>query len=185
MIGRVAQVLPLRGLAKVKGRSLHRLPGVEMTRAVSTVVLSAFLVTCGGGGYSPPRSGNQITFGGLDYFDSVGDQAREYDAGLVLNPSTRRIRLENRERVFVEVPYESVKEIRYERTKHPRIAAGLLIAWPMLFLKGKKHWLTVTFQPTEEHPEGYFYARMDKSNARMIMAALEAQTGIQVEEVEE
>lgn len=33
--------------------------------------------------------------------------------------------------------------------------------------------------------EGYFYARMEKSNARRIIAAIEAQTGVSVEEIEE
>ena len=47
---------------------------------------------------------------------------------------------------------------------------------------GKKHWLTIEFDDVADQPQGYAYARLDKKNYRRIMAALEAATGLEIEE---
>jgi len=43
----------------------------------------------------------------------------------------------------------------------------------------------MTFEGAPDHPEGFVYLRLDKNNYRQIIAAIEGQTGMTVERVEE
>ena len=82
------------------------------------------------------------------------------------------------------VPYDNVKSLLYERTAKPRYAAGLLIAWPLLFTKSKKHYLTIQY--TDADGKGQFaLLHLDKGNVQQILAIAEAQTGKKVERSEE
>lgn len=160
---------------------------------VISIVLGACASTqtpiAGGSSSAADESSSAIVFKSLDYFENVGEDAKEYDARLILDPANRILIIadENHpeDRTFVTVPYDNIRSLTYERSAHPRIKAGLLIAWPMLFLKGKKHWLTVDFKDVPAYPAGYAYARMDKSNYRQIISALEGQTDLEVEMIEE
>lgn len=79
----------------------------------------------------------------------------------------------------LKIPLESVTGIVYERAAKPRYALGLLVAWPLLFTKGKQHYLTV------QHQDGYALFRLPKGKHREIVAALEAATGHHAEWHEE
>jgi len=80
----------------------------------------------------------------------------------------------------VAFDYAEIDKFVYERTATPRYKAGLLFAWPLLFTKGKKHFLTV-------HAAGDSYAvfRLHKSSYRMILTVAEAKSGHAVEREEE
>lgn len=43
----------------------------------------------------------------------------------------------------------------------------------------------MTFEGVPDHPEGFVYLRLDKNNYRQIIAAIEGETGMTVERVEE
>jgi hypothetical protein len=74
--------------------------------------------------------------------------------------------------------YESIRAVTYSRSKHPRwkqgigaaVAVGVLAA-PVFFMKGTKHWLTL--QATGD----YMMLHLDKNNYKSIVAALEARSG--------
>ena len=77
------------------------------------------------------------------------------------------------------VPKVSITNLVYERAAKPRYKTGLLLAWPLLFTKGKKHFLTV------QHGGEYKIVQLDKSNFREALASIEAGTGVHVERLEE
>lgn len=82
------------------------------------------------------------------------------------------------------VKYDSIKSLLYERTSKPRYAEGLLLAWPLLFTKSKKHYLTVQF--ADPSGAGQFaIIHLDKSNYQAALAEAEAETGKQVQRTEE
>jgi hypothetical protein len=82
------------------------------------------------------------------------------------------------------IPNSAIRSLHYERTSRPRYAEGLLIAWPLLFTKSKKHYLTIQY--TDAGGEGHFaILHLDKSNYQQILAATEAQTGLKVDREEE
>jgi hypothetical protein len=79
----------------------------------------------------------------------------------------------------LRIPLSSVRTLIYERSSKPRYAAGLLIAWPLLFTKSKQHYLTV------QHATGYGVFQLPKGSYMEVLAAMEAATGKHVERHEE
>jgi hypothetical protein len=79
-------------------------------------------------------------------------------------------------------PYAEIKAADYSFSKSPRWRAGIVtaaafgvFALPVLFLKGKKHWLTVR----TDTDSAVF--RLDKSNYQGVLRALEVRSGQKVE----
>lgn len=92
---------------------------------------------------------------------------------------------------YATIPYDALTSATYSYSKHARWKTGtaLLIpfgvfAVPFFFMKGKKHWLSMTFEGVADNPEGFLYLRLDKNNYLQIIAAIEGQTGIHVQRVE-
>ena len=81
-----------------------------------------------------------------------------------------------------ELLYSEITSAMYSRSKHPRwkaaVAAGVtvigLFALPILFMKGKNHWLTLTTEG-----EGTLL-RLSKKNFRLILTTLEGH-GVELE----
>ena len=79
---------------------------------------------------------------------------------------------------------DAITSVLYERASRPRYLAALLIAWPLIFTKQKKHFLTIQY--AGDAGDGrYVIFHMDKGNFREIMAAVEAATGKKIERSEE
>lgn len=86
--------------------------------------------------------------------------------------------------VPLRVKYGVIKSMLYERSAKPRYALGILVAWPLLFTKSKKHWLTIQY--TDTTGTGQFaLLRLDKGNYREVLASAEAETGKKVDRSEE
>jgi hypothetical protein len=81
---------------------------------------------------------------------------------------------------LVKVEKPQVTSLLYERTSRPRYVSGLLLAWPLLFTKGKKHFLTIQYKNNAGQGE-FALLHLDKSNYQAILAAVEAATGVKVE----
>ena len=82
------------------------------------------------------------------------------------------------------IPYGSVKSMLYERASKPRYAEGILIAWPLLLTKSKKHYLTIQYADGNGAGK-YAILHLDKSNYQDLLATAEAQTGKRVDRSEE
>jgi hypothetical protein len=125
----------------------------------------------------------------LDFYTQEGEEMKDHDAQLIIDAQRRLFIFADEDHaneVFATVPWDRVTGVTYENSKHARITAGLLIAWPMLFLKGKKHWLTVTYGPANDGTAGgYAFARMDKDNFQTILAAINGYTGYEIRRIEE
>ena len=113
-----------------------------------------------------------------------GGKAQELEGSLVSDTRAKVLRFETGGRATVEVPYDRIKGLLYERASKPRYGMGLLLAWPLLFTKSKKHFVTVQY--TDASGAGKFeIIRLDKGNVTLALATLEADTGIKVERSEE
>jgi hypothetical protein len=82
------------------------------------------------------------------------------------------------------IKYDAIKRIEYERASRPRYTEGILIAWPLLLTKSKKHYLTIQYMDSSGAGH-YAIMRLDKSNCRDVIAEAEAQTGKKVERLDE
>jgi hypothetical protein len=84
----------------------------------------------------------------------------------------------------VDIKYDSIKSMLYEKTAKPRYAAGLLLAWPLLFTKSKKHYLTIQYSDASGSGQ-FIIIHLDKSNFREAIARAESETGKKVDRSEE
>jgi hypothetical protein len=84
----------------------------------------------------------------------------------------------------MNIKYDAIKGMTYEKASKPRYTAAVLVSPLFLLSPGKKHYLTIQY--TGENSEGkYAVVRLDKSNSREAIACAEAQTGVKVEQIEE
>lgn len=111
-------------------------------------------------------------------------KSKQVDGTFVLDSSAKAVRFVAKGKSEVEIPYGSITSLLYERTATPRYSAAILVSPLFLFSKSKKHFLTIQYKNVEG--EGQFaLIRFDKNNWQTAVAAVEAQTGIKVERVEE
>ncbi len=103
---------------------------------------------------------------------------------LVSDSKAKQVSFDSGGAVPFQIPYASIKAIHYERSATPRYAAGLLVAWPLLFTKSKQHYLTFRYE--ENDGQGRFQIlRLDKNNFRVALDTIEADTGIKIDRSEE
>jgi hypothetical protein len=152
---------------------------------------------CGAGELPRGTAGGNgsIDYKKVDLYVQDEGETKDYDARLIFDPLTRSLRVtqENTpEDVYAEIPYDSIRAITYSNSKHPRwksatalTLAVTILALPLFFMKGKKHWMTVTFEDVPGHPEGVLILKLDKHNYEQIIATAEGQTGIEVERISE
>jgi hypothetical protein len=131
-----------------------------------------------------PSVGGSERFGSVEYLHATTDgKHRREDGQLVVDNSGGRVAFESDRRHEIAIPGNQITRIVYERASKPRYAAGLLIAWPLLFTKSKQHYLTVQY--SSQGQGDYAVFRLSKHNYREILAAVESATGRKVDREEE
>jgi hypothetical protein len=128
-----------------------------------------------------------LTFRKVDFYQQQGEDERERDARLVLDPVAKVLIFADEDKgeektAYAKIPYANLTKIVYEQSAHRRYGAGVLVSPLLFFTKGKKHWLTIEFKDVADLPQGFVYARLDKDNYRQILSALRAGTSLEVEE---
>jgi hypothetical protein len=154
-----------------------------MIKALTAVALLFVMV-----GTMLAGAADAIIFKKVDVFEMEGDDEKKRDARMELDSETRILSLVDEKKgiekaTYAVIPYDAITKIIYEKSKHRRYGAGLLINPFLLFSKGKKHWLTIEFTDVADLPQGYVYMRLDKKNQRQILSALGAGTGIEIEQI--
>jgi hypothetical protein len=117
---------------------------------------------------------------------AAGSKKGETVAGILrLDGAKKEVQfVEKKGTPALSVKYEAIKSMMYEKTAKPRYALGLLVAWPLLFTKSKKHYLTIQY--TDPSGVGQFaIIRLDKSNFREALARAESETGKKVDRPDE
>lgn len=103
---------------------------------------------------------------------------------LVSDTESRRVLFDTGGSIAAQMPFERIKALHYERAAKPRYAAGLLVAWPLLFTKSKQHYLTIQY--ADDAGAGKFVMmQLAKENFRTVLDTLEADTGVKVDRTEE
>jgi hypothetical protein len=144
-----------------------------MIALVFALALSAVLLSAG------------ETFKDVEYIYTPDgkEKPKTVSGRLVIDTSAKNMTF-SAKKVTMEVTDTAVTSALYERTSKPRYAAGLLLAWPLLFTKTKKHYLTLQYK-TEAGEGKYALFHLDKGNYQRILAATEAALGKKVERTEE
>lgn len=102
---------------------------------------------------------------------------------LVVDSTAKQLSFASHDTTELTVPFDKVTHLVYEKASKPRYAAGLLLAWPLLFTKSKQHFLTVQYKEGETGKYAVFH--LSKSNYREVLASTEAATGQKIEREEE
>jgi hypothetical protein len=77
-----------------------------------------------------------------------GEDTKEYDARVSFTDGKQLLvgdRKGKDKPWAVNVPFDQIKEMTYEKSAHPRAKSAIFLSPFALFSKGKKHWLTVTY----------------------------------------
>ncbi len=120
------------------------------------------------------------SFKEVKYIRTGDKKADEIEGELEVDRQKGEIRFLSKGAELVRADKQQVASLHYERTSRPRYVSGLLLAWPLLFTKGKKHFLTIQYK--DSAGQGAFaLLHLDKSNYQAILAAVEAATGVKVE----
>jgi hypothetical protein len=125
---------------------------------------------------------------GADKFDDVKylktadkKKAEEVNAELEINKETGDLLVTVIKGEPIKISKSQITNLVYERTSRPRYVSGLLLAWPLLFTKGKKHFLTIQYKSAEKGE--FVILHLDKNNYQPILASAEAATGVKVEKM--
>jgi hypothetical protein len=78
------------------------------------------------------------------------------------------------------ISYSSISSMLYEQTAKPRYAEGILIAWPLLLTKSKKHYLTIHYSD-QGGTSQFVIIHLDKTNYQQALAIAETETGKKVD----
>ena len=118
--------------------------------------------------------GRYAIFKKVDYFQITGDKEKRRDARLILDPARGQITFADEKKgpakaTYLVIPYDAVRELTYELTKHRRKSRALLF-------KGEKHVLTISYEDSAGG-EAFALANLHKDNFFAILSALEAATG--------
>lgn len=164
------------------------------------ICLLSFLITtvsCGAGTLPPgaPAGDRSVLYEKVDLYVQEQGKAEDYDVRLIFDPHARTLRVAGETDATVSyatIPYDAITSVTYSNTKSPRwksgagvaLAAGIF-ALPVFFMKGKKHWMTVTFNNVPDHPEGALLFKLDKNNFTPIIGTMESQAGVKVERIVE
>jgi hypothetical protein len=79
----------------------------------------------------------------------------------------------------VRVPYERINLLEYGQKVDRRYLAAAVISPILMFMKKREHFLTVGFQDDDGQQQAMVF-RIDKSDIRLTLVALEARTGQEV-----
>jgi hypothetical protein len=106
-----------------------------------------------------------------------GDKTKQVDVTIKLDSNSFLLLDAKNTKTLKTIPLKDVKSVEYSYAKSPRWKTGLLISPVFLFTPGKKHWLNV------QGNGDYALIQLDKSNYKLILAAVEAKSGKKVETV--
>ncbi len=123
------------------------------------------------------------SFGDIKTLVADGTKSRELDALLILEPERIVVRNRDNGSILQAAPYQSIAAATYARSKQPRWQEDGSVA-PIpnsfsgsgFFLKSSRHWLTLQSK-TE-----FVILRLEDKNFRMILASVEARTGLKVQQ---
>ena len=123
------------------------------------------------------------TFTNVKLIVNTGEKAEEQDAVLRFEGDAMVVYGRGRS-TLKRLAYADITGAEYSYAKSPRWKSGIglaiafgVFALPVFFMKGRKHWLTVSAG------RDFAVLRLDKKNYRLILPTFEARTGKRVETV--
>ncbi len=83
----------------------------------------------------------------------------------------------NGQQPYFSIPTTAVKDLFYSRVSGRRIGAAIIVSPLLLFSKGRKHYMTISFNDGQSMV-GAVEFKLDKSNYRPVLRSVETSTGV-------
>jgi hypothetical protein len=125
----------------------------------------------------PAAVSGQMMFEKVESRTNYGS-AEEGDKGkLLVDAENIRFVNKNKKHEYFSIPTNSVAEVFYSRVSGRRIGTAILVSPLLLFSKGKKHYMTLSFDDGEDIV-GAVEFKLDKKNYRGVLRAVEQVSGV-------
>ncbi len=102
------------------------------------------------------------------------------DKGKICIDSNHIRFVDKKDREYFSIPSDAVTGVFYSRVAGRRIGAAIVLSPLLLFSKGKKHYLTLSFDDGDQLV-GAIEFKLHKSNYRGVLRAAEAVSGVDLE----
>jgi len=122
---------------------------------------------------------NEMVFEKVESRTNFGS-AEEGDKGYLVVDAEKIKFVDKKGNEYFSIPTDSVNDLFYSRVSGRRIKTALLVTPLLLFSKGKKHYLTISFDDSKGMV-GAVELKLHKSNYRGILRALEAVSDVNLE----
>ena len=107
-------------------------------------------------------------------------QSEAIDCELKIARETGEVSLVSGKTKIVTLTKSQITHLVYERRMRQRVVSGVLIAWPLLFTKGRQHFLAIQYT-SEQGKRDFAQLSLDSSNYQKILETLEAATGVKIQ----
>ena len=99
---------------------------------------------------------------------------------IVDGDSVRFVNSKNSSQEYFSIPSDAINDVFYSRVSGRRIKTAVFLLGPLgLFLKGKKHYMTLSFDDGAD-VVGAVEFKLDKKNYRGVMRAVEQVSGVEL-----
>ncbi len=123
-----------------------------------------------------PAAFSQTVFKNVEIRTTYGNASQGNNGKLVVDTKTVRFMKNNQRDEYFSLPSNAVTELFYSRVSGRRIGAAMLVSPLLLFTKGRKHYLTLSFNDGADLV-GAVEFQLHKSNYRGVLRSLEEVTG--------
>ena len=129
--------------------------------------------------FSPVELSAQMSFNKVEGRTAYG-RAKEGRKGTLIvdSDSIRFVSNKNPSETYFSIPSDAISDVFYSRVSGRRIKTAIFLTGPLgLFLKGKKHYMTLSFDDGGDIV-GAVEFKLDKKNYRGVMRAVEQVSGV-------
>ncbi len=127
-----------------------------------------------------PAQAAEMSFKKLELRTNLGSGEQGKKGRLVVSGDSIRFVSNNGRTEYFRIPSDAVTDLFYSRVSGRRIKTAVFISPLLLFSKGKKHYMTVSFDDGKDLV-GAVEFRLDKSNYRGVLHAVESVSGVPLE----
>ena len=132
-----------------------------------------------------------VAVGSSDLALAVGKDKAEYVGGTIANlppnaegvlatsDPTKMMFVAEKGGGMVEIPYKKISEVEYGQKVGRRWKSAILLSPVMLFTKGRKHYVTITYQDKSGADQAAIF-ELGKEIVRTTLTILETRTGRKV-----
>lgn len=117
--------------------------------------------------------------GRVEYIGGTVTAINEGAHGVLRTTDEQYLALVTRESTL-KVDYSRVNLLEYGQNVSRRYVMAIVISPVFIFAKKRRHFLTVGFQDDEGKQQALVFT-VDKNDVRLVLASLEARTGVKVE----